>query len=128
VTPSDAIAGATKNVNASSFRLRVTMTEVPNSGASGATTIVGDGQLDYGASRGHMQYDFSQSTGAKELAKVDLVFDGPNPVHPRPRRPGIPQGDAVGTVEMADLQRLEGSTNVTLAFFSELGSTTRRRR
>ncbi|HEX8647983.1 MAG TPA: hypothetical protein VF715_13905 [Thermoleophilaceae bacterium] len=119
VTPSDAIAGATKNVNASSFRLRVSMTEIPSSGASRASTIVGDGQLDYGASRGHMQYDLSQSTGIRELSKVDLVFDGPTLyLHDSG---GLNLEKPWGRVEIADWQRLEGSSNATLEFFSDLG-------
>jgi hypothetical protein len=121
VAPSDAIAGATKNVNASSFRLRVSLTEIPRSGAPGASTIVGDGRLDYRASRGHMVYDLSQSTGTEGLSKVDLVFNGPTLYIHDPGGLGFPKETPWGRLEVSDFERLEGSSDGTLSFFSELG-------
>lgn len=70
-------SGVAKTADASTFRLRYTTTTTPRSDPGGKSTIVGDGEFDYRAGRGRMEFDLSRSAGNEALSSVIVVFNGP---------------------------------------------------
>jgi hypothetical protein len=119
VAPEDAIVGAAETVSSSSFRLRVSTTVIPRAAGARSATIVGDGELDYRAGRGRMEYDLSQYGDTGGVKRIELLFNGPTLyVH---ETEGLEFEKPWGRLELAEFQRVAGSSGGLVAFFSELG-------